>query len=95
MSNDKAGNFLEKLNETFSGFVSQVFGDSGKDFIEETSKKVKEFSSTSIKKFMEFTDGVLEKLNLQNNEQVMKARDSVEDMLKQAGLLKEEDEDDF
>ncbi|MFX1396264.1 MAG: hypothetical protein ACFFAS_04385 [Promethearchaeota archaeon] len=95
MSEDKAGKFIEKLNESFSGFVSQVFGNSGKDFIEETSKKIKEFSSTSIKKFIEFADGVLEKLNLQNNEQVMKARDSVEDMLKQAGFLEEEDENDF
>ncbi|MFX1236914.1 MAG: hypothetical protein ACFE8P_04250 [Promethearchaeota archaeon] len=50
MSEDKAGKFIEKLNESFSGFVSQVFGNSGKDFIEETSKKIKEFSSTSIKK---------------------------------------------
>ena len=43
---------------------------------------------------MEFSDSVLENLKLNENEQVMKARDSVEDLLKQAGLL-EEDEEDF
>ncbi|MFX1588446.1 MAG: hypothetical protein ACFFC1_09845, partial [Promethearchaeota archaeon] len=61
---------------------------------EETSDKLKDFSSQSIKKFMEFSDSVLENLKLTDNEQVMKARDSVEDLLKQAGLL-EEDEEEF
>jgi len=94
MSEEK-GNPLEKLNSTFSDFVGQVFGDSGKEFIEETSKKIKEFSSSSIKKFVEFSDSMLEKLNLNENEQVIKARDSIEDMLKQAGFLKEDDEEEF
>ena len=85
---------LEKLNSSFLNFVESTFGESGKDFIEETSEKVKEFSSSSIKKFMEFTDTLLENLSLNENEQVVKARDSVEDLLKQAGLLTE-DEDDF
>ena len=43
---------------------------------------------------MEFADTVLENLKLNENEQVMKTRDSVEDLLKQMGLL-EEDEDEF
>lgn len=85
---------LDKLNSGFVEFVEKTFGESGKDFIEETSEKVKEFSSSSIKKFMEFTDSLLENLNLSENEQVIKARDSVEDLLKQAGLLTD-DEDDF
>ena len=88
-------NVLDKLNNTFSDFVGQVFGDSGKDFIEETSKKIKEFSSSSIKKFVEFSDSVLESLKLNENEQVIKARDSIEDMLKQAGFLQEDDEEEF
>lgn len=66
-----------------------------KEFIEETSEKVKEFSSSSIKKFMEFSDSLLEKLNLHENEQVIKTRDSVEDMLKQIGLLQDDDEEEF
>ena len=88
-------NVLDKLNNTFSDFVGQVFGDSGKDFIEETSKKIKEFSSSSIKKFVEFSDSVLESLKLNENEQVIKARDSIEDMLKQAGFLQEDEEEEF
>lgn len=91
---EKKKSLLDKLNDAFVDFVGGAFGDSGKEFIEETSEKIKDFSSQSIKKFMEFSDSVLENLKLTDNEQVMKARDSVEDLLKQAGLL-EEDEEDF
>jgi hypothetical protein len=91
---EKRENFIDNLNKTFLDFVGNAFGESGRDFMEETQEKLKDFSSSSIKKFMEFSDSVLENLNLTENEQVMKARDSVEDMLKQAGLL-EEDEDEF
>ncbi len=62
--------------------------------MEETQEKIKDFSSSSIKKFLEFSDDVLEKLNLNENEQIVKARDSIEDLLKQSGLLKEEDEEE-
>jgi len=97
MSEEEKGseNILDKLNTSFSDFVGQVFGESGKEFIDETSKKIKEFSSSSIKKFVEFSDSVLESLKLNENEQVIKARDSIEDMLKQAGLLEEDDEEEF
>ncbi|KKN19382.1 hypothetical protein LCGC14_0946290 [marine sediment metagenome] len=89
-------NFINKINKSFVNFVGSVFGDSGRDFIEETAEKVKDFSSSAIKKFMDFSDDVIEKLNLQENTQVIKARDSVEDLLKQSGLLKEdEEEEDF
>ena len=88
-------NILEKLNTQFGEFVGSVFGESGKNFIDETSEKIKEFSNTSIKKFMEFSDDLLEKLNLNENEQVIKAKDSVEDLLKQTGLLIEDDEEEF
>ncbi|MFW9946407.1 MAG: hypothetical protein ACFFDX_06205 [Candidatus Odinarchaeota archaeon] len=91
---EKKETFLDKLNNAFKDFVGGAFGESGKDFIEETSDKIKDFSSQSIKKFMEFSDSVLENLKLTDNKQVMKARDSVEDLLKQAGLL-EEDEEEF
>ena len=91
---EKEKNFIEKLNEQFTSFVGSVFGESGKDFIEETSEKIKEFSSDAIEKFMEFSDDVIEKLNLNENEQVIKARDGVEDLLKQAGLLKEDEEEE-
>lgn len=87
-------NFLEKMNQAFVDFVGSVFGESGKEFIEETAEKVKDFSSDAIKKFVEFSDDMIERLNLQENEQVIKTRDSVEDMLKQAGLLKEDEEEE-
>ena len=93
-SDDKKENILDKLNSSFVDFVGNAFGESGKDFIEDTSEKIKDFSSQSIKKFMEFSDSVLDNLKLTDNDQVMKMRDSVEDLLKQAGLL-EEDEEEF
>ncbi len=95
MSDEEKQNFLDKINTAFVDFVGSVFGESGKEFVEETQEKVKEFSSSSIKKFMDFSDEMLEKLNLQENDQVIKTRDSVEDLLKQSGLLKEDDEEDF
>ena len=91
---EKKENFIEKLNNSFNEFFGSVFGESGKDFIEETSEKIKDFSSEAIKKIMEFSDDALEKLNLNENEQIIKARDSIEDMLKQAGLLKEDEEEE-
>ncbi|MCK4687990.1 MAG: hypothetical protein KAT66_07655 [Candidatus Lokiarchaeota archaeon] len=87
-------NFIEKLNKGFTDFFGNIFGESGKDFIEETSEKIKDFSSEAIKKLMEFSDDAIEKLNLNENEQVIKARDSIEDILKQAGLLKEDEEEE-
>jgi predicted urease superfamily metal-dependent hydrolase len=91
---EKKENFIEKLNKSFTDFFGNIFGESGRDFIEETSEKVKDFSSEAIKKIMEFSDDALERLNLKENEQVIKARDSIEDILKQAGLLKEDKEEE-
>ncbi|MGV9205222.1 MAG: hypothetical protein ACOC44_14515 [Promethearchaeia archaeon] len=92
---EKKENIVEKLNSTFVDFVGSVFGESGKDFVEDTQKKVQDFSSDSIEKFMAFSDDMLENLNLTQNENIMKTRDSIEDMLKQAGILKEEEEEEF
>ena len=94
--NDEKENIIEKLNKSLVDLVSKVFGDSGKNFIEKTQEKVKDFSSQSIRKFMDFTDSVLTKLNLSENQQVIKAKDTIEDLLKQAGILKDQyEEDDF
>lgn len=92
---EKDETFIDKLNKSFLDFVGSVFGDSGKDFVKETQDKVEDLSSKSIKKFMEFTDSVLENLNLKDNEQVIKTKETVEDLLKQTGLLKEEEEEEF
>ena len=91
---EKKDNFIENLNKSFTDFFGNIFGESGRDFIEETSEKIKDFSSEAIKKLMEFSDDTLERLNLNENEQIIKARDSIEDVLKQAGLLKEDEEEE-
>ena len=91
---EKKENIISKMNNAFKDFVGSVFGESGKEFIESTQEKISEFSSTSVKKFLEFSDSLLENLNLNENEQVIKARDTVEDLFKQAGLLKEEEEEE-
>jgi hypothetical protein len=91
---EKKENVVDKLNNALLDFVGQTFGDSGRDFIEETQGKVKELSSTSIKRFMDFSDSVLDNLNLKENEQVVKARDTVEDLLRQAGLIEEDFEEE-
>lgn len=95
MSDEEKEKLLDKINKTFVDFVGKTFGESGKEFIEETQEKIKDFSSSSIKKFMDFSGDVLEKLNLKENDQVMKAKDSIEDLLKQSGLLKEDGEEEF
>ncbi|MFX1391498.1 MAG: hypothetical protein ACFE9Z_15645 [Promethearchaeota archaeon] len=87
-------NFIDKLNKSFTDMFGNIFGESGKDFIEEASEKIKDFSSEAIKKIMEFSDDTLERLNLNENEQIIKARDSIEDVLKQAGLLKEDEKEE-
>lgn len=87
-------NFIEKLNKSFTDFFGNIFGESGKEFIEEASEKIKDFSSEAIKKVMELSDDAFERFNLNENEQFIKARDSIEDVLKQFGLLKESDEEE-
>ncbi len=94
MSEEEKENFIDKLNSSFVDLVGSVFGESGKDFIVETQAKIKDFSGDAIKKFMEFSDDVLEKLNLHENETVIKTKDTIEDLLKNVGLLTE-DEDEF
>ena len=86
---------LDKINNAFVDFVGNAFGESGKEWVQETQEKIKDFSSSSIKKFLEFSDDILEKLYLHENESVIKTRDSIEDMLRQSGLLKEDEEDEF
>ena len=44
---------------------------------------------------MDFGDQLIETLNLEDNKMVKKSSEGIKDLLKQAGLLKEEEEDDF
>lgn len=87
--------FMKNLNNQFNDFVKNVFGESGAKFIEDTSKQVNEFSAQAIKGFVEFGDSVMKSTKLDENEMVRKSSDQIKDLLKQAGLLKEESEDEF
>jgi hypothetical protein len=93
MSEDKK-NIMDQLNDQVIKFAEDIFGESGKEFLEDAQKKVQDFSSQSIKKFIEFSDSMLDNLKLSDNEQVIKTRDTIEDLLKQAGLLKDEYEEE-
>lgn len=90
---EKEEKLVDKLNTAFVDFVGKVFGDSGKNFVKDTQKKVKELSSSSIKKFVEFSDSVLDKVKLKDNESVKKTRDAIEDLLKQLGLIEEKEQE--
>jgi hypothetical protein len=93
MSEEKK-NIMDQLNDQVIKFAESIFGESGKEFLEDAQKKAQDFSSQSIKKFMEFSDSMLDNLKLSDNEQVIKTRDTIEDLLKQAGLLKDEYEEE-
>ena len=93
MSEEKK-NIMDQLNDQVIKFAESIFGESGKEFLEDAQKKAQDFSSQSIKKFMEFSDSMLDNLKLSDNEQVIKTRDTIEDLLKQGGLLKDEYEEE-
>ncbi len=85
---DKSKDLLKKLNDNFQDFLTGIFGES-------TVKQMNDFSSHAIKTLVEFGDKVVESLNLSENELVKKSSDQIKDLLKQAGLLEEESEEDF
>ncbi|MHA1110966.1 MAG: hypothetical protein ACTSRE_07670 [Promethearchaeota archaeon] len=85
---EKSNDVLKKLNDSFQDFVTGIFGES-------TVKRMNDFSSQAIKSLVEFGDIVIENLNLNENELVKKSSAQIKDLLKQAGLLEEETEDDF
>jgi len=85
---DKSNDILKKLNDSFQDFVTGIFGES-------TVKRMNDFSSQAIKTLVEFGDTVIETLNLNENELVKKSSTQIKDLLKQAGVLEEETEDDF
>lgn len=99
MSDENEGNskknLLDNINDGLRDLVEKVFGESGSKFFDDTKDKVEEFSNQAAKKLFEFTDSVLDNLKLKDNETVMKARDTVEDMMKKAGIMKEEPDEEF
>jgi hypothetical protein len=92
--NNKKG-FMDNINNGLRDLVEKVFGESGTKFFDDTKDKVEEFSNQAAKKLFEFTDSVLDSLKLKDNETVVKARDTVEDLLKKAGVMKEEPDEEF
>jgi transcription initiation factor IIF auxiliary subunit len=88
LMSDKSNDLLKKLNDNFQDFLTGIFGES-------TVKQMNDFSSQAIKTLVEFGDKVVESLNLTENELVKKSSAQIKDLLKQAGLLEEESEDDF
>ncbi len=91
MSEDKdkkPDDFIKKLSQGFEELFNNIFS-------EETVEKISEFTSDGVKNIVEFGDQLIETLKLQDNELVKKSSDGIKDLLKQAGLLKDEEEDDF
>ncbi|MHA1727515.1 MAG: hypothetical protein ACTSWY_02130 [Promethearchaeota archaeon] len=80
--------FLKKLNDQFKEFVDGIFG-------EETADKISDYSSKSIKSLVDFGDQLIETLKLEDNELVKKSSEGIKDLLKQAGLLEDDQEEDF
>ena len=95
MDEEKEKNTLEKLNEAFLDFTENVFGESGREFMEKTQKQVNEFNVAAIKAFVDFGDQILENTKLGENEMVQKSSNTVKDLLRQFNLLEEESEEDF
>ncbi len=95
MTEENEKNTLEKLNEAFLDFTENIFGESGREFMEKTQKQVKEFNVAAIKAFVEFGDQILENTQMGENEMVQKSSNTVKDLLRQFNMLEEESEEDF
>lgn len=96
MSDDeKPKDFMKQINDGVKDFVKNIFGDKGAEFMEDSGKKLNEFSVQAVKGIVDFNDKLIDSLKLNDNEMVKKGNEQVKDLLKQVGLLKEEEEDDF
>jgi hypothetical protein len=95
MAEEKKKNILEELNKAVLDLTEKVFGEKGKEFFENTQKQVKDFNAGVIKSFVDFTDKILESTKLNEKEIVQKSSSTVKDLLRQAGMLAEETEEDF
>ncbi len=95
MSDDKKPKITDQLNDAFKDMVGKVFGAKGKEVVENVQKQTKEISVKAIKSFVDFTDKLLENAKLKDNDLVKKSSNSVKDLLRQVGLLEEENEDEF
>lgn len=78
---------LDKIGNSLVDFVGNILGESAKEKVLDAKNKVKNISKDGLKKVLEFTDTVIGQLDLKENEQVKKARDKVEEVLKDQGLI--------
>lgn len=93
---DPVKEISEKLEEAVGDFVQKVFGEKGKEVFDDAKAKAEELASSAAKSVLKLWDSVAESLKLKDNETVQKAREAVEDGLKNLGILKEEpDEEEF
>jgi len=86
MSEEKE-KMIDKISNSLVDFVGNILGESAKEKAEDAKSKAKNISADGLKKVLEFTDTVINQLELKDNEQVSKARESVEDFLKEQGLI--------
>ena len=86
MSEDKE-KLLDKIGNSLVDFVGSILGESAKEKAVDAKEKLKNISNDGLKKVLEFTDTVIDQLDLEENEQVKKARDKVEEVLKDQGLI--------
>ena len=88
MSEKDSNDFFSKINEQVEETVNKIFG-------EETSKKINNFATKSVKQLVDIGDQFIETMKWEDNTLIKKTSDGFKDFLKQTGLLKEEEEDDF
>ena len=88
-------NMLEKINTAVLDMTEQVFGQKGREFVENTQYQMKEFNISATRAWVNFTDKFLEDSKLIDNELIRKTHNTVKDLLKQFKVLEEESEDDF
>ncbi|MHA1820226.1 MAG: hypothetical protein ACTSVC_07120, partial [Promethearchaeota archaeon] len=72
---EKKDDILKNINESVKDFVKNLFGEKGVEMLEDTTKKVNEYSSQLVKSVVEFNDNLLESLKLNENEIVKKSSD--------------------
>ena len=86
---------MDQLNDAFNDMVKKVFGEKGLEFVTQVQKQTKEFSVSTVKSFVDFTDKIMESTKMNENEMIKKSSNNVKDLLRQVGLLEEEKEDEF
>lgn len=79
---------VETVNETFS----KIFGEKSKEFFEKSQEHANELVKLSTKMGMSIADTIAEKLEIKENENVKKARETIKDALVTVGILEEGEE---